>query len=260
MGNVKKGYNKIQKTLANFNGTQCGYCSPGMVMNMYSLLQANPNLTMKEMENSFSGNLCRCTGYRPILTAFKTLCSDANSKLIGDYPALDIEDLHICSKKEDGTCEEKCKVLCATNSLSYFQFEKSKWYKVFSISEIFKAFAQVPNGTYMLVFGNTSTGVYKPDKVKDLYIDITSVPEVQDYKLSDDKLTLGANLTLARTIELFRKIGAERQKFRYLLKMADHISLVANTPVRNVRNFTLLLNFGIIDLHFRLDRLLEIYL
>lgn len=235
IGNGKTGYHIIQKTLANFNGTQCGFCSSGMIMNMFNLLKANPNLTMKEMENSFSGNLCRCTGYRPILTAFKTLCSDADPNVIGDYPALDIEDLHICSKTEDGTCEEKCKELCSqNNSLIYFQLGFSKWYKVFSISEIFTAFAQNLNNTYMLVFGNTSTGVYHPDEAKDLYIDITSVPELQDYKLTNDTLTLGANITLARTIELFRKIGANNDQFKYLLKMADHISLVANVPVRNV--------------------------
>lgn len=62
----------VQRALAEHGATQCGYCSPGMVMNMYSLLTDGPKpLTAADLERSFGGSLCRCTGYRPIIEAFR---------------------------------------------------------------------------------------------------------------------------------------------------------------------------------------------
>ncbi len=48
-------------------------------MSMYALLRNNPEPTEEEMEDAFQGNLCRCTGYRPILQGYKTLCKKSSS-------------------------------------------------------------------------------------------------------------------------------------------------------------------------------------
>ena len=68
-----KGYHAVQSALALGNGSQCGFCSPGWVMNMWTLLQQNTQPTQEQIEQHFDGNLCRCTGYRPILEAFKKM-------------------------------------------------------------------------------------------------------------------------------------------------------------------------------------------
>ena len=49
------------------HGLQCGYCTPGMLMRAYRLLQDNPNPTEQEVRVGMSGNLCRCTGYQNIV-------------------------------------------------------------------------------------------------------------------------------------------------------------------------------------------------
>eukprot|EP01137_Pigoraptor_chileana_P037505 Opistho-2@34682 len=77
IGSNKAGFHPVQEKIASGNGSQCGFCTPGMVMSMYSLLQSNPTPTMQNVEDAFDGNLCRCTGYRPILEAFKSFAVDA---------------------------------------------------------------------------------------------------------------------------------------------------------------------------------------
>lgn len=154
IGNSKIGYHPIQKTLALFNGTQCGFCSPGMVMNMYSLLQ-NGNLTMKEVENSFGGNLCRCTGYRPILAAFKSMCKDADKDLLGEVP--DIEDVIQCEHRKV-TCNGRCANSCRKSEPLFYNLGKSTWIKLYDLNSllaVIKKYIRVP---YMLVAGNTARG------------------------------------------------------------------------------------------------------
>lgn len=70
---ISGGYKRlhpVQERLARAHGSQCGYCTPGFVMAMYTLLRNRPMPTMAEVDECVQGNLCRCTGYRPILEAF----------------------------------------------------------------------------------------------------------------------------------------------------------------------------------------------
>lgn len=142
------GYHPIQKALAKFNGTQCGFCSPGMVMNMYALYERG-NLTMEEVENAFGGNICRCTGYRPILAAFKTFCKDADKNALGECP--DIEDVGVCRKRHGG-CKSKCEGIYS------YMVGKSRWIKLFTLESLLQILYNSINYNYMLVAGNTSKG------------------------------------------------------------------------------------------------------
>jgi xanthine dehydrogenase/oxidase len=62
-----------QERLAHSHGSQCGFCTPGIVMALYAYLRAHPEATQREIEECLDGNLCRCTGYRPILDAAKSV-------------------------------------------------------------------------------------------------------------------------------------------------------------------------------------------
>ena len=76
IGSVHKGLDPTQVCIARYNGSQCGFCTPGFVMNTHAFLQQNPSASEQEIEDIYGGNLCRCTGYRSILHSMRTLASD----------------------------------------------------------------------------------------------------------------------------------------------------------------------------------------
>lgn len=61
----------LQKCFVENGAIQCGFCTPGMLMSAYALLSHNPNPSREEIKNAMSGNLCRCTGYIPILNSIE---------------------------------------------------------------------------------------------------------------------------------------------------------------------------------------------
>lgn len=70
----------LQRCFIENGAVQCGFCTPGMLMSAYALLQHNPNPTREEIKEAIAGNLCRCTGYVPIVNsieaAVKSLAAD----------------------------------------------------------------------------------------------------------------------------------------------------------------------------------------
>lgn len=136
-------------------------------MNMYSLLESNGGkVTMQQVENSFGGNICRCTGYRPILDAFKSLATNACSSDIEDLTL----DLCHLNRKDASPCsfQEICKRNCRFHhnndniSLELIGNDGKMWLKPENLTELLKMLTtQTMKSEYMLVAGNTAHGMMK---------------------------------------------------------------------------------------------------
>jgi carbon-monoxide dehydrogenase small subunit len=61
----------LQKAFAEHNSFQCGFCAPGVILSAEELLRKNPRPSREEIQEAIAGNLCRCTGYTPILEAIE---------------------------------------------------------------------------------------------------------------------------------------------------------------------------------------------
>lgn len=76
---------RLQRAFAENGAVQCGFCTPGMLISAYALLLKNPCPSESEIRTALSGNLCRCTGYDPIIKAIQ--CARGQPDQSADYHA-----------------------------------------------------------------------------------------------------------------------------------------------------------------------------
>ena len=81
-GLIKDGqWHPLQEGFKHEHGLQCGFCTPGMLMSTYALLQRNPKPSEEEIRWGISGNLCRCTGYQNIVKAVQYAAGEMANKM-----------------------------------------------------------------------------------------------------------------------------------------------------------------------------------
>lgn len=259
LGNTERGFHPIHKRFAGFHASQCGFCTPGMCISLYSALsnahkkQSSPPdyLTASAAEKSISGNLCRCTGYRPIADACKSFASD-----------VDIEDLGFNSFWKKGESrEEMFKKLPPYNPdkdlVTFPNFLKERikrqhnnvldqrryhWSTPLSVTELQDILAKTKpggddKGLMKLVVGNTGTGYYKEEKKQygGGYIDISHIPEMSVIKKDDRGIEIGAAVTISKVIDaLMEDEGNTTSASSYVFKkIGIHMEKVANHFIRN---------------------------
>lgn len=70
----------LQKAFIENNAIQCGFCTPGQILTAKALLMKNSNPTRNEIRSALAGNLCRCTGYLPIITAVESAAAQLRAE------------------------------------------------------------------------------------------------------------------------------------------------------------------------------------
>ncbi|KAJ8719328.1 hypothetical protein PYW08_011503 [Mythimna loreyi] len=235
LGNRKDGYHTLQKTMAEKNATQCGYCTPGMVMMMHGLMEKP--MTMLEIEKSISSNMCRCTGYRPILDALKCFAIDApKEKRIMNVTDVRCKPSGNCCQgannaKEDGWCVVRQDDYQADEMIKITLRDGKTWYRPTKLAEVLEL-VQLNLESYMLVGGNTSKGAYPIEEYPKALIDVHHLQELKVNEL-DQNLELGAGLTMTEFLE-YLKTYSTKEYFTYLTTMYEHLDLVGHVTLRNV--------------------------
>ena len=177
----------VQDAMINYHGSQCGFCTPGFVMSLFAMYKNFSSYNKENIQDSISGNLCRCTGYRPIIDAAKSL---------NNVNRLDQFDKN---KKKIISLLKKI----YSENLSLKNGNK-KYFSPKNINELKKTIKDNPNSIFLSGGTDLSLNVTKGRKDINKIISLNLVKELKFIKERNDNIEVGAATSLTE-FELFIK-------------------------------------------------------
>jgi xanthine dehydrogenase small subunit len=199
----------VQQAMVDFHGSQCGFCTPGFVMSLWSVyLEHQGGRTRPDnaqLRSALSGNLCRCTGYRPILEAGENMM---------EYPEAPFNSESI---------EEKLHTIGSGQLLDY-QHRGSHFFAPKTLAQLTELRSRYPAAT--LLAGSTDIGLWVNKLFRDLG-DIIYLGDVELLRQIDEdehSITIGAGVSLS---DAFARIETHYPQIK------EQWERFASTPIRN---------------------------
>ncbi len=204
----------VQQAMVDHHGSQCGFCTPGFVMSLFGLYLNDADPGRNDVVRALSGNLCRCTGYRPII--------DAGCHM-NDYPAPDRWN------RTTAQSQERAAALAAIAPTDTLALDTGAGYRApVSIAELAALYEAHPNA--LLLAGGTDVGLWVTKLLRDLPMMIYTgnVAELKSIDKTDKALEIGAAASLS---DAYAAIVA---RYPALAELADRFG---SPPVRNSGTF-----------------------
>ncbi|MDE0150361.1 MAG: xanthine dehydrogenase small subunit [Rhodospirillaceae bacterium] len=175
----------VPRSFVDCHASQCGFCTPGFVMSAYAAWLENEPLDKRSVEDLLAGNLCRCTGYGPIV--------DATLALNGARPA----------NGEGAAATDSARQLhdAADRGALAYEHGGQRWYGPTTLDELSALCAAHPDAT--IVAGATDVGLWvtKQHRRLDTVIDIGRVGALNELTVTGDTLRIGAGVTCTGAYE-----------------------------------------------------------
>jgi xanthine dehydrogenase small subunit len=199
-----------QEAMVQCHGSQCGFCTPGFVMSLFALYESKPGqpISRSQAQGALSGNLCRCTGYRPILDA-----AQAMQKL----PAVHVDQATVLDGLRQMAKPERMQAAQAAASAASYLSPKT-------LKELLALRTQHPDA--QLVAGCTDVGLWitKMHMQFPRILDVTRVKELRRIEQYKQHIAIGAAVPLT---DAFAALVANRPQ------LANFAHRFAGLPVRN---------------------------
>ena len=200
----------VQKSMVNFHGSQCGFCTPGFVMSLFSMYKNFSSFNKKIIKSSIAGNLCRCTGYQPIINAAKSLNNKNKVDQFYQTKNETIKLLKIINKKN--------------NSLTINRIDK-KYFAPQTINELKILLKKYPKSKILSGGTDLSLIVTKERKTINSIIYINSIKELNYIKKNKKYIEIGATTPL---------IEFESEIIKHYPDFKDILERYGSVQIRNV--------------------------
>ncbi|EAT37368.1 AAEL010630-PA [Aedes aegypti] len=233
IGSTRTRLHPVQERLAKAHGSQCGFCTPGIVMSMCALLRSSPVPSMKEMEVAFQGNLCRCTGYRPIIEGYKTFtqefgnaqngvcsmgdkCCKNSSNGCGvevDDKLFDASEFAPFDPSQEPIFPPELKLSDSLDADSLvFQSGTTRWYRPTKLDHLLLIKKRYPDAK--LIVGNTEVGVEVKFKNMEYPVLVypTQIKELTGVEKLERELKVGSSVTLVEMERVLREEMKDRER------------------------------------------------
>jgi xanthine dehydrogenase small subunit len=201
----------VQRAMVNSHGSQCGFCTPGFVMSLFALYKSNANPARQEIDDALAGNLCRCTGYRPIIAAAHSMYEEARSSSGWLKQPFG-------SERKPERRVARLKSLARSKGLE-IEYSGRRFYAPLNIDSFAKIYAQNPDAT--ILAGGTDIGLWVTKQHRELQAVIYTgrVAGLLDLDVSATHIEVGGAVTLTEMMpvivdhypgleELFRRFAS----------------------------------------------------
>lgn len=171
----------VQQSMVDCNGSQCGYCTPGFIMSLLSLYKNEQTPSKESIEDALTGNLCRCTGYRPILEAASNACVHKGLDHFNSNEKM-ITDLLSSIRSEETNLQLEAGMQSYSRPASMIEALRLKEAK--------------PEALLMTGATDIALRVTKKRELLKEIIDLGAVPELKTYSANEKEVIIGAGLDL----------------------------------------------------------------
>ncbi|CAE7229808.1 Aox4 [Symbiodinium natans] len=232
VGTERKCLHQVQKRIAENHGMQCGFCTPGMVMNTYALLRAGGKPTAEESMQNYDGNICRCTGYRNLVQASESFASDASPEAEALAQRCGHHDANLCDKLSGVEHKGMDRVLKSVQ----FTKDDFTWYAPMSLQEVLQIKQEKPRAMYIV--GDTAKGIRQAayEVANGRATDVIALRNAALASMGTATcggLTIGGALTIQHITDALEKYQKEHSGLQWPTALAEAVKNVAQHHLRS---------------------------
>ncbi|KPA21922.1 Carbon monoxide dehydrogenase small chain [Shimia sp. SK013] len=201
----------VQQAMVAHHGSQCGFCTPGIVMSLYALWMEHERPTVPQVEVALQGNLCRCTGYAPIIRA---------AQAVTDYGSATAE--HLTTERDAVTAK-----LQGMRDGARVEVAKDESRAILpaDVDDLAAVLETEPNAT--IIAGSTDVGLWVTKFLKRISpaVFVGHLEGLKSIEVNEDAVTFGAGVTYTEAQDVIAQ---------YYPHLSDYWDRIAGWQVRNM--------------------------